>query len=190
GQRWAWSAVLAGLGSDGFGSGDVSVVVVVCFVRVMLAVAAGPRPPPAPSVAACTSNVAVRAKPFAGVNFRPRPPAATGMKSPLAIGVVPSFWNSVPLATFVILKCVTSDPSAALREITSPDVVCTCASVVAGVTDGVSPTGVTVMVAVTTPPPSPPSLAAVDACTSKLPAPKKVADGVDRKPGGICEDAA
>ena len=42
------------------------------------------------------------------------------MKSPLSIGVVPPFWYSVPLLMPVILKCVTSVPSAALREMTGP----------------------------------------------------------------------
>ena len=48
----------------------------------------------------------------------------------------------------VILKYGTSPLSAALREITKPDVVCTCALVVAADTDGVSAIGLTVMVKV------------------------------------------
>ena len=78
----------------------------------------------------------------AGVNFRPALPWAKVMKSPSLIGVVPSFWNSVPLVMLVILKCVTSAPSTALREMTRPLVVCVSSSVVALVTEGVSATGV------------------------------------------------
>ena len=48
----------------------------------------------------------------------------------------------------VILKCVTSAPSAALREITSPLVVCVSSLVVALVTDGVSATGLITRLAV------------------------------------------
>ena len=73
----------------------------------------------------------------------------------------------------VILKCVTSAPSPAFGVMTRPDVVWTCALVVAGVTDGVSATALTVIVAVTTPPPSPPALALVEACRSKDAVPKK-----------------
>ena len=51
----------------------------------------------------------------------------------------PSFWNSVPLVMAVILKCVTSAPSAALREMTRPLLVCVSSFVVALVTDGVRP---------------------------------------------------
>ena len=76
------------------------------------------------------------------------------MNVPLLIGVVPSFLYSVPLLIPVILKCVTSAPSAALREITSPLVVCVSSLVVALVTDGVSATGLTVIVTVAVLPPS------------------------------------
>ena len=48
----------------------------------------------------------------------------------------------------VILKCVTSAPSATLREITSPLVVCVSSLVVALVTDGVSATGLITRLAV------------------------------------------
>ena len=81
------------------------------------------------------------------------------MKLPLAICVVPSFRNSVPLVMPVILKCVTSTPSTALREMTRPDVVCVSSLVVALVTDGVSATGFTVMLAVAAVPFSSPSKA-------------------------------
>src|ERR1700687_1520102 len=70
------------------------------------------------------------------------------MKLPLAIGVVPLFWNRVPLGMLVILKLVTSGPSTTLRLITRPDVVCVFSLVVAGVTEGVSATGVTLKLTV------------------------------------------
>src|SRR5258707_15532253 len=60
---------------------------------------------------------------FAGVNFNPALPSAKVMKSPLLICVVPLFLNSVPLLMPVILKLLTSVPSAALRLMTRPDVV-------------------------------------------------------------------
>ena len=116
------------------------------------------------------------------MNFRPALPCAKVMKSPLAIGVVPSFWNSVPLVMLVILKCVTSAPSPALRQMTRPLVVCVSSSVVALVTDGVSATALTVIVAVTALPPSPASALLVEACTSKLPVPEKLAAGVNFRP--------
>ena len=54
----------------------------------------------------------------------------------------------MPLLIPVILKCVTSAPSAALREITRPLVVCVSSLVVALVTDGVSATGLITRLAV------------------------------------------
>ena len=101
---------------------------------------------------------------------------------PLVIAVVPSFWNSVPFVIAVILKCVTSAPSAALRLMTRPEVVWVSSFVVAFVTDGVSATALTVMVAVITPPPRPASVFAVEACIWKLPLPKKFAFGVNFSP--------
>ena len=80
-----------------------------------------------------------------GVNFSPAFPCENVMKSPALIGVVPLFWKSAPLTMLVILKCVTSLPSATLREITRPEVVCVLTVVVALVTLGVSATGFTVM---------------------------------------------
>src|SRR5216683_2843736 len=77
-----------------------------------------------------------------GVNFNPAFPSAKVMKSPLLMTVVPLFLNNVPPVIPVILKWVTSAPSAGLREITSPEVVCVFALVVALVTEGVSATGV------------------------------------------------
>ena len=85
------------------------------------------------------------------------------MKFPLVIDVMPSFWNRVPFVMPVILKCVTSAPSAALRLMTRPLVVWTSSLVVALVTDGVSATGLTVIVAVASPPPRPGSLFEIDA---------------------------
>ena len=55
----------------------------------------------------------------------------------MPIAVIPSFLNSAPLVIPVILKFVTSAPSAAFFVITKPVVVCVSSSVVAGVTDGV-----------------------------------------------------
>ena len=64
------------------------------------------------------------------------------MNVPFVIGVVPSVWNSKPFVIAVILKCVTSPLSAALRLITRPDVVWVSSLVVAFVTDGVRATPV------------------------------------------------
>ena len=61
----------------------------------------------------------------------------------LLIGVVPSFLNSVPLVMLVILKKATSLPSAALRLMTRPVVVCVSSFVDELVTEGVSAIGVT-----------------------------------------------
>ena len=54
------------------------------------------------------------------------------------------------------------------------------------VTDGVSATGFTVIVAVTVLPPSPASTPLVDACTVKLPLPKKSSAGVNFSPALAC----
>ena len=70
-----------------------------------------PRPALALLVEACTSKLATPVKLAVGVNLRPAFPWANVMKSPALIGVMPSFWNSVPLTMLVILKCVTSGPS-------------------------------------------------------------------------------
>src|SRR5947208_948822 len=104
------------------------------------------------------------------------------MNWPLAIGVTPSFWNSVPLVMAVILKCVTSGPSTGLRLITRPLVVCVSSGVVASVTLGVSATGVTVIVARAAGPPTPASVLLVDERTWKLPRPKKFGLGVYFRP--------
>ena len=66
------------------------------------------------------------------------------MKSPLAIAVEPLLWNRLPLVMPVILKCVTSVLSVALRLSTRPLVVWVAGIVLALVTDGVSATPVTV----------------------------------------------
>jgi hypothetical protein len=106
------------------------------------------------------------------VNRSPAFAVAKSMKVPASIAVDPLFWCSVPFWTFAILKCVTSPLSFPFRLMTRPEVVWTCAFVVAPVTDGVSATGVTVMAAVTTLPPRPPFAFVVDACASKLAGPK------------------
>src|SRR5262249_41979240 len=92
--------------------------------------------------------------------------------------VEPSFLYSVPLEIAVILKCVTSLPSTALRDITRPLVVWVSSLVDALVTDGVSATGLTVIVALTVLPPRPPSAADVDACTVYIQLPNDSALGV------------
>src|SRR6266850_5897054 len=86
-----------------------------------------------------------------GVNFNPVLPSAKVMKSPLLIGVVPLFLNNKPPVIPVILKWVTSAPSAGLREITKPEVVCVFALVVALVTDGVSATALMLKLTVAVP---------------------------------------
>lgn len=68
------------------------------------------------------------------------------MKPPALTGVTPSFRNSVPPATAVTLKCVTSAPSAALRETTSPAVVCASSAVAASLIVGASATAATLTV--------------------------------------------
>jgi len=109
-----------------------------------------PSPPTALVVEACTVKLPLPLKFAAGVNFNPALPCATVMKSPLLISVVPLFWYSVPLLMPVIWKWVTSAPSAALRLITRPVVLCVSSLVVALVTEGVSTTGLTVIVTVAT----------------------------------------
>ena len=154
-------------------------------LTVMLAVASPPpRPPSLLLREPCTLNVAVPSKSAAGENFRPALPWATVIKSPLLICVVPSFWNSVPFVIFVILKWVTSAPSAAFREITRPDVVCVSSSVVADVIGGVSATGLTVMWAVAAgPSPVPPLLASpATSNVNVLPGLNKFADGLNLSP--------
>jgi hypothetical protein len=104
-------------------------------------------PAPPELVAPCTWKLKVDEALLrfaAGVNFKPALPSANVIRSPLLIAVEPLFLNSAPLVMLVILKCVTSPPSAALRLITRPDALCTSSFVVALVTDGVSATGLTV----------------------------------------------
>src|SRR5438067_1686204 len=104
------------------------------------------------------------------------------MKSPLLIGVVPLFWNNVPLVMFVILKTVMSTPSAAFLVISKPEDVCVSSLVVALVTTGGSPTDPTVIVAVADPLLSPVPVLSIEPCTWKLPLPLKFAVGVNFKP--------
>src|SRR5207237_5630239 len=82
---------------------------------------------------------------------------------------------------FVILKWVTSAPSTGLREMTRPEVVWTFTDVAALVTDGVSATGFTVIVAVV-PPPTPSPAALVADCATKLPVPNTFGGGVNFRP--------
>src|SRR6266550_2030295 len=79
---------------------------------------------------ACTWKLPAALELFAGVNFNPALPSATVMKSLLFICVVPSFLKSLPLVMPVILKLVTSGPSAGLIVMTRPDVVCVLTVVV------------------------------------------------------------
>src|SRR5260370_1096914 len=118
----------------------------------------------------------------AGVNFNPALPCANVMKSPLLIGVTPLFWNRLPLVIPVILKCVTSAPSTALRVMTSPEVVCVSSLVVEFVTEGVSGIGVMVIVAVAARGLSTVPTASVEPCTWKLPATIEFAVGVNFNP--------
>src|SRR5882762_5629695 len=107
-----------------------------------------PRPASEALNDACTVKLPLEVP---GVNFNPAFPSANVMKSPLLMTVVPLFLNSVPPVIPVILKWVTSAPSAGLREITSPEVVCVFALVVAFVTDGVSATGLMLKLTVAVP---------------------------------------
>src|ERR1700674_841454 len=95
------------------------------------------KPPPEESVAPWTWKLPLAKEFAAGVNFNPALPSAKVIKLPSAMTVVPSFWKRAPLVMLVILKCVTSVPSAALRLMTSPEVVWVSSSVTASVTDGV-----------------------------------------------------
>ncbi len=113
-------------------------------VTVMVAAASPPPSPPAsPASEACTLKLPAAVESGDGVNRSPAEPSANVMKAPSAIGVTPSFWNSVPLAMPVIRKWVTSAPSAGFLDNTSPDVVWVSSGVVALVTEGVSATGAT-----------------------------------------------
>src|SRR4029078_6639843 len=96
-------------------------------------------------VEACTVKL-----PFAlpGVNFKPALPSAKVMKSPLLMAVVPLLRNNDPPVMPVILMCVTSAPSAGLRDTTKPEVVWVFALVTALVTDGVSACAVMLKVTV------------------------------------------
>src|SRR5439155_5398568 len=154
----------------------------VSWLTVMSAVATAP---PSPA-SAFESDARIVTCPVAeefgaGVNARPALACANVMKSPAAIAVDPSCWNSVPPLIAVTLKCVTSAPSAALRLMTNPDVVCTLTVVAALVIDGVSATGLTVMVAIVEGPTPAPS-ASVAPWTAKLADPKKFGDGVNFRP--------
>ena len=139
---------------------------------VLTAIVALTVEPPSPTSALLIEARAVKLPlpPPVGVNFRPALPSAKVMKSPLAMAVVPLFWNKLPLVMPVTLKCVTSVLSAALRESTRPDVVCVAGVVLALVTAGVSAIGLIVMVELAVEPPRPPSALLVEARTVKLPA--------------------
>ena len=145
-------------------------------------------PPPSPASKAesdaCTSKPKVSPAPllrFAdGVNFNPAPPWATLMKSPLTMGVVPSLWNRVPPVMLVILKKVTSAPSAPFGLITSPAADWVSSSVTVAVTVGVSATGLTVraMVSVSCIAPPRPVLPRSSLRTSRVSEPNQSASGV------------
>ena len=79
----------------------------------------------------------------------------------------------------VTWKCVTVAPSTAFGVMTRPLVVCVSSFVVALVTLGVSATGLTVIVAVTTPPLRPASVLLVAAWIWKEAVPKKLLAGVN-----------
>src|SRR5262245_2169063 len=113
---------------------------------------APPRPASTLLTDACTLKLAepmLLLKSGDGRNTNPKPAtlaaSATRIKSPLLICVDPSCLNNVPLVILVILKCVTSAPSAALRVITRPVLLGVSSLVVVPVADGVSATAVTVM---------------------------------------------
>ena len=153
----------------------------------MSAVASAPPRPAsdAPSDArTLTWPVAVEC--VAGVNRRPAAPCATVTNAPTVTGVVASFWNSVPPLTAVTLKCVTSAPSAALRETTRPELVCRLTTVTAFVIEGGSATGDTVVVAAVALPPSPASEAPADAWAENCPLAKLFGAGVNLNPAAPC----
>ena len=123
---------------------------------------APPRPATRADVDAWIVTCPAAAEFVAGVKRRPAAPSAIVMNAPLAIGVTPSCWNSVPPVMFVTRTCVTSLPSAGLRLTTRPDAVCVLRAVEALVIDGVSATAETatvkVRVIVLTPPNAVPPL--------------------------------
>src|SRR6202521_6038172 len=170
---WVSSLVVA-LVTEGVSATGLTVIVAVADPLL--------KPPPDESVAPWAWKLPLAKEFAAGVNFKPALPSAKVMKVSLLITVVPSFLKSVPLVMLVILKCVTSAPSAGLRLITKPEVVWVSSLVVASVTDGVSAAAFTVIVAEARPPPNPPLVAFSDACTSKLPLAKEFAAGVNFKP--------
>ena len=130
-----------------------SVVALVTFgvsatvLTVMVAVTTLPPRPASTSLAESAHRSCRPEEVGVGGEFQAALPSAKVIKLPLIIGVVPSFWNSVPLVMLVILKCVTSVLSAALRLMTRPVVDCTSSLVVALVTLGVSAIALTVIVA-------------------------------------------
>src|SRR5438067_90272 len=81
----------------------------------------------------------------------------------------------------VILKRSEERRAGELRAITRPELVCVSSLVVAFVTDGVSATALTVMVALTGLPPRPVSALLTDACAVKLALPEKLLAGVNFK---------
>ena len=103
--------------------------------------------PPSPAslllVEACAVKCPSAFESCDGVNFNPARPSANKTKLSAVTTVVPSLRNNVPPVMFVIFRCVTSLPSAALRLRTKPEVLCVSSSVVASVTDGVCASGTT-----------------------------------------------
>ena len=90
-----------------------------------------PRPASALLVEACTSKLPRAGEVGRGRELQPGVPLSEGDEVAVVDRVVPSFWNRVPLVMLVILKCVTSVLSAALRLMTRPVVVCVSSLVVA-----------------------------------------------------------
>ena len=68
---------------------------------------APPSPASRPDTDARTDTCPVSTDPGLGVKRRPAAPSAAVMKALSAIGVTPSFLNSVPPVRPTILKCVT-----------------------------------------------------------------------------------
>ena len=122
-------------------AGDATLGVSATAVTVTVAVAAEPATV-VPLVDASTLKLPLLMELAVGVNLRPALPSAKVMNALLAMAVVPSTLYRVPPAMPLILKCVVSTPSAALRLITRSVADCVSSLVVALVTAGVSATGV------------------------------------------------
>src|SRR5436190_1142849 len=104
------------------------------------------------------------------------------MKSLFDIAVVPSVLKRVTWVLLLILKWVTSAPSAPFRLMTKPEVVWISSLVVASVTDGVSADRKSVVLGMSVALVRRPPDESVEPWTWKLPLANEFAAGVNLKP--------